>query len=120
MSASRPKDDFQMSIQALYDIKEALLHPHRTGGQSKRPQDLREIELGMTNFDHTIDVGLEAALRAGGVYGRHAAWNFNGQVWFADGMFHEEVWVYKEPQGTISAPTLEELMAAVNAKYGDE
>jgi hypothetical protein len=74
----------------------------------------------MSNFDHTIDPGFEEALRRGDCWGRHAGWNFNGQVWFADGMFYEEVWVYRVPQEVISAPTLEELMDAVNDEYGTD
>lgn len=80
--------------------------------------ELTEIELGMTNFDHSIDDGFEDALRAGGVFGRHAAWNFNGKVWFADGRFHEEVWQYHSPVGVRSADTLRELMETVNDEFG--
>lgn len=82
--------------------------------------ELTEIEKGMSNFDHSIDDGLEDALRAGGVFGRHAAWNFNGKVWFADGLFHEEVWRYHAPVGTHSAATLPELMQIVNDEYGHD
>lgn len=55
---------------------------------------MRELDLGMSNFDFIIDDGLEDALRAepGEVFGRHAAWDFNGQVRFEDGEFIEEVW----------------------------
>jgi len=81
---------------------------------------LTEIEKGMSNFDHSIDEGLDDALRAGGVFGRHAAWNFNGRVWFSGGLFYEEVWCYGKPIGQHSAATLPELMQVVNDKYGHD
>jgi hypothetical protein len=82
--------------------------------------EMAEVEFGMTNFDYTIDEGMEEALRAGNVYGRHAAYNFNGLVFFRDGKFHEEVWVYHAPTEVVSADSLSELMRAVNEKYGSD
>ena len=84
--------------------------------------NMREINLGMTNFDGSIDDGLAEALQAepGAVFGRHAGWDFNGLVYFSDGMYHEEVWVYGAPRETISAPTLLELMEAVCSEYGHD
>jgi hypothetical protein len=85
-----------------------------------RPEGMEEIPLGMSNFYHSVDEGFEEALRAGGVFGRHAGWNFNGVVWFdADSQaFVEEVRVYCEVRGQFSAPTLRELMDEVNGKFG--
>lgn len=82
------------------------------------PADYVEQELGMSNFAHVVDDGFEEALRRGAVYGRHAGWHFNGLVWFEDGRFHEEVWCYQAYCETLSAATLEDLMAAVSDKYG--
>ena len=78
--------------------------------------------LGMSNFDGKIDDGLAEALIAGEgkVYASHAAWNFNGKVYYRDGMFHEDVWRYHSLKETISAETLQELMSAVNDEYGYE
>lgn len=83
-------------------------------------QEMEELELGMSNFDRSIDEGFAEALQArpGEVKGRHAGWNFNGQVYFHDGKFHEEVWVYGSPRQVISADTLSELMDDVCAEYG--
>lgn len=79
-----------------------------------------ELELGMSNMDGSIDDGLAEALKqqAGSVYAQHAAWNFCGYVWYENGMFHEEVWVYNAPRTVINADTLQELMSDVNAEYG--
>lgn len=84
------------------------------------PADWAEIGLGMSNFDHKIDDGLDQALRAGGVWGRHAAWEFNGRVWFANGRFHEQVWRHRSPVATVTADTLPELMTEVNARWGND
>lgn len=82
------------------------------------PETFVEQHLGMTNCDHSIDKGFGDILKDGGYFGRHAGWNFNGLVWFQAGQFHEEVWVYRVYQETVSAKTLEELMCVVSNKYG--
>lgn len=80
---------------------------------------MTETFLEMSNFDYTIDEGLEEALRSDtDVFGTHAAWNFHGKVYFSEGQFHEEVWVYGEHVATISAPSLSELMKEVCEEYG--
>jgi hypothetical protein len=83
--------------------------------------EAEEIDLGMSNFDHSIDDGFEEALKEKpkAVYGRHSGWNFNGLVYFEGGMFFEQVWRYGAPVATISAPSLLELMEIVNSEYGD-
>lgn len=82
--------------------------------------DYTEIELGMTNFDHSIDDGLETALKAGKVYGSHAGREFYGAVYWREGEFHEDVRRYGAFVGSFSAPTLKELMATVNDEWGWE
>lgn len=79
-----------------------------------------ECSEGMSNFDHAIDSGFEDKLRTGEFWGRHAGWNFNSKVWFADGQFHAEVWQYHSPREVISASSLRELMDATNEKYGSD
>jgi hypothetical protein len=83
-------------------------------------EEIRDV--GMSNCGHEIDDGFEEALRArpAEVYGRHAGWNFNGLVWFESGLFHEQVWCYRSPRKEISAPTLRELMNAVNDEFGSD
>lgn len=77
---------------------------------------------GMSNCGYEVDDGFEEAIRAepGKVYGRHAGRNFNGHVWFDGEKFVEQPWVYGVPRQPISAPTLRELMAAVNEVYGSD
>lgn len=81
---------------------------------------MKEIELGMTNCDLSIDDGFADALKSAPnkVFGRHSAWEFNGQVWFADNKFHEEVWRYGTIIATYSENSLEELMETVNSNHG--
>ncbi|GAB2696542.1 hypothetical protein [Kitasatospora kifunensis] len=76
--------------------------------------------LGMSNFDHAIDPGFEDRLRNEAVWGRHAARNFNGRVWFENDAFHEQVWCYGHPVAHFSAPTLPKLMEQINNEYGWE
>jgi len=82
------------------------------------PEDFKEIDLGMSNCFHKIDDGFEDAIIDKPTYGRHAGWDFNGMVYYKDGKFHEDVWVYRCYQETISKKTLQSLMSAVNDKYG--
>ncbi len=80
---------------------------------------LPESDHGMSNFDQSVDDGLEDDLRAG-MKGRHAAWNFNGLVWLDDwtGMFCEVVRRFHVIVAVHAAPTLEELMHEVNDEHG--
>jgi hypothetical protein len=88
------------------------------------PEQMSELAqfgfAGMTNLDQSIEEGFEEALRAAPnrVFGRHAAWEFNGLVWFDGEQFCEEVWRYHSPIEIMTAPTLRELMCVVNDKYG--
>lgn len=80
--------------------------------------DRTEIELGMSNFDGSIDEGFADALKAGHVFGRHAAWNFNASVWWNGDKFESEVWIYGSPVCRFQADTLEDLMRMANDEYG--
>lgn len=82
------------------------------------PTGLEEIDIEMSNFDHHIDEDGEARLKAGGVFARHAGWNFNGTVWWDGSQFCEAVWQYHSHVATLTAPTLRELMTDVNDEYG--
>lgn len=75
---------------------------------------------GMSNFDHVIVDGFEEALkkRPNEVFGRHAGWNFNGMVWWDGENFNQLVWHCHIPLEVFTAPTLEELMEAVNKEWG--
>jgi hypothetical protein len=82
-------------------------------------RDFAWTRKSMSNFDHSQDEGFEDDLRAG-LRGHHAAWNFNGQVWYDPDaeLFREEVWVHHVVAAERSARTLEELMRVVNDEFG--
>jgi hypothetical protein len=72
----------------------------------------------MSNFDRTIDKGLEEDLR-NGMRGTHAAARFFGQyVWFDNDTFYEQVWVFGEPAAVCSSDSLEDLLRLVNDQFG--
>ena len=78
---------------------------------------LTESEFSMSNFDHTIDKGMDEDLR-NGMRSIHAGWNFHGDVWFESGQFHEAVRQYHAHVDTVSANSLTELMQDINERYG--
>lgn len=73
----------------------------------------------MSNFDHSIDDGMEQDLR-NGMRGSHEAWNFYANVWFEDGRFFSQVNRYGGHVDTIAADSLEDLMEKTNEQYGYE
>jgi len=78
----------------------------------------KRCNLSMSNCDHTIDNGMEDVLRSQPVAGSHFAWDFCGTVWFDGENFVEEVFRFHVPVEILKAPSLRELMTAVNDKYG--
>lgn len=87
----------------------------------REPTFLREwdeIDLSMTNLDHSVDDGMAEALTGRPVFGRHAGWEFNGLVWWAAGRFHEAVYRFHEFRAVYAADTLEDLMRVVNDEWG--
>jgi hypothetical protein len=85
------------------------------------PDGYDEIADGMSNFDHTVDDGVEDRLRTERVWCRYAGWNFNGRVWLnAEGSFSCQVWVYGSPVATVQADTLDDLMREVSDEWGWE
>jgi hypothetical protein len=80
-----------------------------------RPESAHE----MSNFDHSIDDGLDEDLRAG-MRGVHSGWDFNGIVWFDKDreVFCEAVRVHHELAGIVESPSLGQLMIDVSDVYG--
>jgi hypothetical protein len=102
----------------LSKVQKKTSPPIREQPPVRLPDDFEEIELGMSNFDHTIDEGFAEKLKSGKYFGRHAAWDFNGLVYWLKGKFHTDVWVYGSYQESFSADSLEELMELANEEYG--
>lgn len=116
-----PLDGFLQAFIGPRETREAPQLPAKPT-VFKNTDVMEELDIGMSNCFHDIDAGFAEALlaRPAQVLGRHAGWNFNGKVWFENGLFHEQVWCYRQPVKEISAPTLEELMTAVNDEFGAE
>ena len=81
-----------------------------------------EHEISMSNFDHTVDEGLDKLLRdnEARIFAQHAARDFCGHVWFENGKFHNQVHRRHQEVDELEADTLEELMTITNAKWGDD
>jgi len=81
------------------------------------------IELGMSNFGHTIDDGLVEALCADPhAYAQYSGWEFCAYVCVepdAD-RFTCEVWRYGKLVETVEADALDEIMRFVSGKYGEK
>jgi hypothetical protein len=84
--------------------------------------EMTELDLCISNFDHSIDVGTAKALKdnPGKVYADYAGWNFHGRVYFHAKQFHCEVQVYGSVMQVISENTLPEIMDTVCEEYGNE
>ena len=80
------------------------------------------IDLGMSNFDHTIDLGLDMALREGGdkVVAQYSGWHFCAYVIAKDRGFTCQVWTYNSPTQEYEADTLEHIMSKVQSDFGAE
>lgn len=80
---------------------------------------MRQEGRTMSNFDHVIPAAMESALRDG-AEGSHPGWDHWGRVWFAEGLFHEDVMQYGHIVKRVSAESLRELMRQVNDEFGYE
>jgi len=81
------------------------------------PSGFEDIGTIMSNFDHVIDDGAEEKLKAGGVYGGYAAWNFYAEVWY-DKKFEAMVKQYGVHVNTIEGDTLQEIMDTASKLCG--
>ncbi len=73
----------------------------------------------MSNFDDSVNVDVETAIKGKEYYAGYPGWNFHGRVWWQK-TWHCEVWVYGSPQEIITAETLDDLREKVCDKYGYE
>ena len=82
------------------------------------PKNFIETDLHMSNFDHSIDKGLNEKLKSGPFYADYAAWNFHGDVWFQNEKFYCKIMRYKLHINTITADSLEDIMKIASDKHG--
>lgn len=73
----------------------------------------------MTNFDHSIDEETAKKLKEGKLeVACYPGWNFQGTVWYADGLWKCDVWQYHHHVVTVAAKELKDIMEWVSSKYG--
>ena len=72
----------------------------------------------ISNFDFSIDDGIEAALLAKTHRAHYAGWNFSGQVWHNGEQFVCQPWTYHVPHSLHMADNLVDLMHSVSDQYG--
>lgn len=72
----------------------------------------------VSNSDGIIEESVAKAIKGEPLYAAYPGWNFHGTVWWEDGKWHCEVWVYHSWETTFSRDTLPELVTAVCDSYG--
>jgi hypothetical protein len=73
--------------------------------------------------DTTKDyVTIEERLKQGDCYADHAAWEYNGKVWFDpdSDTWYEQIWRYGNLIGTITGDSATNVIAQALARYGVE
>jgi hypothetical protein len=81
----------------------------------------RELDESVfSNIDHELDDNLVGELEKGDCFARHAAWNFNGSIWFdvGTGTWYEDVWVYQMKVEQFTGDTIMGVIEQANAEYG--
>ena len=80
-----------------------------------------DIDSVYSNCDHQLNTDVAARLReAPEISAPHAAWNFNGRVWWDGELWREQVWRYGVPVAEYEAFDLEALLEHVNGIHGHE
>ena len=84
------------------------------------PKDYVQIREVMTTFDNSIDYSVAAQPQNGKFYAQYSGWNFCGSVWWNEGRWACEVWVYLAYVKTVIDETLEGIMQQVSDTNGWE
>lgn len=80
----------------------------------------RHADSVYSNFDHELVSAVADKLREneGKLWAAHPAWDHHGRVWFANGMFHEEVRVYGTIRSVVTSADIMDVIREVNDQYG--
>jgi hypothetical protein len=81
----------------------------------------RELhETVYSNIDHDLDDNVVGELEKGDCFARHAAWDFNGSIWFdvATATWYEDIWRYKMHTDQFTAATIMGVIEQANDEYG--
>jgi len=81
-----------------------------------------EDDTVMSNFDHSIDRGLEERILREKVVLQYAGRNFSGDVWYdpEQRVFRCVVNVHGVPREIVSRQSLDEILWYVSDEYGPE
>ncbi|MBS3074402.1 hypothetical protein J4447_03015 [Candidatus Pacearchaeota archaeon] len=71
-----------------------------------------------SNLDGILKEDIVDRLKEGECFSRHSAWDFNGSVYFNEGRFHEEVWVYCKLVEVLEGDTAMDVINQAREKYG--
>jgi hypothetical protein len=82
------------------------------------PAGLEDLGTVYSNFDHVLEKAIAEKLALGGSRASHAAWDFNGIVWFEDGVWFEKINRYQHHETTLEGATLEEVLSEANGRFG--
>lgn len=81
---------------------------------------MEELDTVMSNLFREIDQAVAANLiHLPNTYALYTGWNFCGKIWWFDGSYHCQVFVYGSHKNIVSG-TLEEIMKTVSDQYGYE
>ena len=82
------------------------------------PDNLEEIgTFDNDGLDVLSDETIER-LKTGPYYVHHVAWDYCGYVWWSDGLYHEEVWVYGRCVARYDSDALEDVVSDTRHDYG--
>lgn len=84
------------------------------------PRQLPHSGTLYTNLAHAYDEAVVQAVFAGKSIGQHAAWDFCGWVWFADGAWVETVMVCGDVVATYACADLSTLIDHVVGAHGSD
>lgn len=89
---------------------------------SKMPDGLEELDTVYSNFDHRLeeDIAKQLEEKSGKAFAQHAAYNFCGYIWHADGKWHDEVWVHGAPVHVYEGDTIKAVIEAAVDQHGGE
>lgn len=87
---------------------------------SKVPDDYERTDELMSNFDHSVNKNVEREMLTSKKYSSYPAYNFFGKVWYENGLWYCEVWVYGSHRGTVTGDSPEDIMNTLSNQYGQE
>lgn len=74
-----------------------------------------------SNFDHVLDSSVQDQLLAClSLYAQHAAWDFEGSIWFLNGIWYEDIRIYHQLVDQLLGTTVMAVIDQANSLYGSK